>query len=293
MTLLQAALLGALQGIAEFLPISSSGHLCLARHLVPGAPPPDLAFDVLLHLGTAAAVITVFRAELAPLLRATPRLLAPARWRGGWAADPAFRTAALLLLSAVPAGVVGLMFHRRVEALEEHRPDVVALLLVVTGLWLLVASVRARRAARADADEASGAAPRAGRRAGREAGVREALLIGAAQAAAILPGVSRSAATLGAGLLAGVRRDAVGPFAFLMSVPVIVGAAALKARDLRIGGATDAGVMLVGVLVAYASGVAALRFLLPFVRRGRLEAFAAYCLLAGPVAWWALRGTTP
>lgn len=272
MTILQAALLGLVQGLAEFLPVSSSGHLALARYLVPGAPPPSLTFDILLHFGTTAAVVLVFRRELAPLVRAVPALFAPHRWRARFAADADFRRLALLAVSALPIGAAGLLWHGDVERLET-RPKIVAGLLAVTGLWLAVASYAQRR--RAD-------------RPGREIGLREAVWIGVAQAVAILPGVSRSGATLGAGLLLGVRRESVGPFAFLMSIAPILAAVALKADDLGSADAAPAASVAAGVVVAFVSGVAALKLLLPFVRRGRLGAFAAYCFAVAAFALWRL-----
>lgn len=276
MTLLQAAVLGLVQGLAEFLPVSSSGHLVLARALfAERMPAPNLAFDVWLHLGTTAAVVVVFGRDLRPSLAALPLLLRPKSWRPAFASDRGFRLLILLGVSAVPAGLAGLKFHHDVDRLEETRPDLVALLLVVTGAWLAVASFVARRASRATAD----AAP------GRGVGVREALGVGVAQAVAILPGISRSGATLGAGLLLGVRRDVLGPFAFLMSIAPILGAVVLKAPELAHADAVGAGALGVGVAVAFVAGVAALKLLLPFVRRGRLELFAVYCLLAGPLAY--------
>jgi undecaprenyl-diphosphatase len=278
MTILQAVILGLVQGCAEFLPISSSGHLVLARALVPGSPEPDLAFDVFLHLGTTLSTVVVFRAELAPLVRAAGGLFRPESWRRRYVEDPSFRMLVLLALSAIPAGVVGISFRKQIAALDE-RPEIAAMLLVVTGAWLALASFAQRRAA-AVAEPAPGAAP------AREPGAAAALWIGIAQAVAILPGISRSGATLGAGLLLGLRRDVVGPFAFLMSIAPILGAAALEARGL--GGEAPIAIapLVAGVGVAFLAGVLALKILLPFVRRGRLEAFAAYCLLVGPLAYF-------
>lgn len=276
MTLLQAAVLGLVQGLAEFLPISSSGHLVLARALfAEGMPAANLAFDVALHLGTTAAVVVVFARDLRPPLGALPLLLRPKAWRAAYASDRGFRLLILLGISAVPAGIAGLKFHHDVDRLEATRPDLVALLLLVTGAWLAVASWVARRAVRAGAEGDPG----------RGLGVREALGLGVAQAVAILPGISRSGATLGAGLLLGVRRDVLGPFAFLMSIAPILGAFALKAPELARSDAVGGASLAVGVSVAFVSGVAALKLLLPFVRRGRLEIFAVYCLVVGPLAY--------
>lgn len=280
MSVLQAVVLGLVQGFAEFLPVSSSGHLVLARYLLPGAPVPSLAFDVFLHLGTTGSVAYVFRRELFPVVKAAALLFRPTAWRTAFAADPAFRLLVLLAFSAVPAGAVGVTLRGPIGELE-HRPEIVALLLSVTGVWLLLASVAQRRAERRAAE---GGTPAAG-----AIGVKEAWWIGVAQAIAILPGISRSGATLGAGLLLGVRREVVGPFAFLMSIAPILGAAALEARHLGAAEPVSAAALAAGVLTAFVSGVVALKILLPFVRRGRLEIFAFYCLLVSPLAYWRLQ----
>ncbi len=281
MSVLQAIVLGLVQGFAEFLPVSSSGHLVLARFLLPDAPKPSLAFDVFLHLGTTGAVALVFWSELLPIFRASALLFKPAAWRAAFVSDPAFRMVCLLALSAVPAGVVGLSLRDPISEVD-RRPDIVAVLIGVTGVWLLLASVVQRRAERRAA--AGGAASGAG-----AIGVKEALWIGVAQAIAILPGISRSGATLGAGLLLGVRREIVGPFAFLMSIAPILGAALLEARHLGAEEPVSPTALLAGVLTAFVSGVVALKILLPFVRRGRLELFAFYCLIVSPLAYWRLR----
>lgn len=264
---IDAALLGLIQGIGEFLPISSSGHLVLARAWFGSDRiPQNLAYDALLHLATSLSVIVVFRREVMSLIRAAPKLLAPSRWTHAMRSDAHFRTLVLVLLSAIPALVVGLTFKKFLEHYRE-RPDVVSLVLILTGIWLLVASRF-----------------RAGT---RELGTREAMAMGGAQALSVFfPGFSRSGATIGTGLLCGVRREIVGPFAFLMSLPPNLGAAALKGKDVFSieGSVINYPTLIVGSLVAFAVGVAALRWLLPFVRRGSLRPFGFYCLALGLVS---------
>jgi undecaprenyl-diphosphatase len=273
MTVLQAAALGLLQGLAEFLPISSSGHLALARACLPGMPAPNLAFDVFLHACTSCSVVVVFRNDVALLLRGVASFVAPKRLPSAGAERG---RVLLLALSAVPAGVVGLALESRIEEIES-RPKIVAALLFATGLWLAICSLAARRRTARAPNEAS-----------REIGVVEALVMGLAQAVAILPGISRSGATIGAGILVKADRASVGSFAFLMSLPPILGASLLKLLKL-LDGADDGPrtpivALIAGGATAFFAGYVALRFLLTFIRRGRLEWFAAYCVVASVAA---------
>ncbi len=264
---IDAALLGLIQGVGEFLPISSSGHLVLARAWLGGdRVPQNLAFDALLHLATSLSVIVVFRREVLSMVRGVPVLLKPMRWRKSMSENHDFRMLVLVAMSAIPAVLVGVIFKRFLEGFRE-RPDVVSVVLIGTGIWLLVAS-RFRPGP-------------------RDAGVREAIAMGFAQSVSVFfPGFSRSGATIGTGLLCGVRREIVGPFAFLMSLPPNLGAAALKGKDVfnAEGNVVNYTAVIIGSAVAFAVGVAALRWLLPFVRRGSLRPFGFYCLALGLVS---------
>jgi undecaprenyl-diphosphatase len=262
-----AIVLGLIQGLTEFLPVSSSGHLALARVFLDYDPPAGALFEVMLHLGTAISILVVFAEDVIPLLRATARGVVPSRWRTLWRESEAFRTVALVLLSAVPAGVFGLSFRHEIESLFD-RPVVVGASLIATGL--LLASLRLVR---------PGSDP---------VGVRGALAMGCAQAIAVLPGISRSGATICAGLYAGCDRAAVGRFAFLMALVPILGAAALELGDVGEGPGLPVGPVVAGALVACGSGILALRLLLRFTRMGRLYLFAPYCIAVG--LWAVLRG---
>jgi undecaprenyl-diphosphatase len=264
MTVVEGLLLGVLQGLTEFLPISSDGHLLLAKSLFPGATPPGHAFDVAVHLGTLLATIATFHGELRPLVRAVPRLLSsfrsPRAMLARYRSDPAARYLVLFALSAVPAGVAGIAFEDAIAGMND-RPSLLAPFFAVTGLWLLLT-------VRVPAGE-------------RRIGLVDAILLGLVQAAAILPAISRSGMTLGCGIYRRIDRGSLGSFAFLMSVPPVAGAVLLKAKHL---GSDDAPLLptLFGVVSAFVSGMLALRILLPFIHRGRLAWFGAYCLaLAG------------
>jgi undecaprenyl-diphosphatase len=257
-------LLGVLQGLTEFLPVSSDGHLLLAKALLPGTSHPGHAFDVAVHLGTLLATITAFRRELRPLVHAVPRFLgslrSPAACVSRFRADPASRFLAYYAVSAIPAGIVGIVFDDAIAAMNDQ-PGVLAPFFAITGLWLVgTAFVPAGD---------------------RPIRMRDAILLGIAQAAAILPAVSRSGMTLGCGIYRRIERGSLGSFAFLMSIPPVAGAVALKARHLGSGNA-PLYPTLAGIVAAYVAGLLALRLLLPFIHRGRLSWFGAYCLaLAG------------
>ena len=284
MSVWQAALLGALQGLAEFLPISSSGHLVLARYLW-GLEGGGLVFEVAVHAGTLGSILTVLGG----------RALAALRDAWVWArrkgpAPPGARLVPLVLLGTVPAGLAGLIGGGWIE---DHlaTPTVAAGGLLVTGalLWVTGSS---------GATGPSGAMRRAGA-SDQEQGSRQelspglALAIGCAQAVAIVPGVSRSGATIGTALLGRVEPELAFVFSFFLAIPAVAGAVAYKLPDLLHGGALYGWPALAaGVVAAYVTGVVALRVLLGVVRRGRLALFAPYCWAVGGggLLWLALTG---
>lgn len=239
------ALLGLIQGLTEFLPVSSSGHLVLAQALL-GAKTEGILLEVLLHLGTTLVVVLFYRERVVELLR--PRL------------DPERNRYRLAILAGlVPAGVVGVFFQEPIERLFESPAPTVAA-LACTGLFLLATKLAK------DKD--------------RTVGPGLGFLIGVAQAVAILPGISRSGATIAAALFLGVKRKQAAEFSFVMSIPAILGAALLTARDLR-GAEGEAAFLvpaLLGTLVAIVSGYFALRFLVRVVEAGRIHLFGWYCL---------------
>lgn len=259
MTALQAVVLGVLQGLTEFIPVSSSAHLVVVPFLL-GWQEPGVAFVVALHFGTLLAVTTYFFSDIVSLARALFQSVI--RRRMG---DPKARLAWMILLATIPAVVAGLLFRRFFEGFFS-RPFDVAFLLVVTGALLLVG-------------EAVGKQSRELKRLSRPA----ALGIGFFQALAILPGISRSGATMSAGLLFSLKREAAAKFAFLLAFPIILGTTIFEARKLfGTGGSTPSVLLLVlGVVSAALAGLVAIRFLLGFVARRGLHVFAAYCIIFG------------
>ncbi len=253
MTTLEAILLGVVQGLSEFLPVSSSGHLVLGRALL-GVQSGDLVFEVIVHFGTLLAVFAVLGGRIRGLASGCIRREAAS-----------LRMLQLLLVGTVPAGVAGFFFEDYV-ALAFGSPAAAAGCLVATGIVLWSTRfVTGRRS---------------------EIGFADALLIGLAQALAILPGISRSGLTISAGIWRGVDGREAATFSFLLSIPVILGATALKAGDL-IAHPPDwnvVGPLVAGLAAAFASGVFAIRWLFAVLRGSRLDRFSYYCWAIGFVA---------
>ena len=266
----QAAVLGVLQGLTEFLPVSSSGHLVLAQHLL-GIREPQLAFDVAVHLGTALAVMWVMRRTLLDVVAGVARwpwiaMGRPVSPEDGFRA----RLAGWVALASVPAAIAGLLGSDAVESWFAG-PRRVAVAMAVTGLALWWAP---RRQVAGDSLDSLGAA--------------RALAVGLAQAVAILPGISRSGATVVTGLWAGLRAEEAARFSFLLSIPAILGAAALSLIRVAAGSLPAVAVeaLVSGVLLAALTGYAAILVLLRALQRGRLRPFAVYLWAVAVVAWW-------
>jgi undecaprenyl-diphosphatase len=254
MSTLQAIVLGMVQGLGEFLPISSSGHLVVVPWLL-GWPEHGLSFDVALHVGTLAAVLYAFFDDWRRLLAAGVRGVISGRPF----ADPDSRLLWLLAAASVPGAVAGLLLEDRAES-AFRSPALVAAAMAVMGIVLFVADRGARGTGEA-----------------RGVTLRDALLIGAAQALAIVPGVSRSGATISMGLVLGYRREEAARFSFLLATPIVVGAAALKSRYLF---APGQGVqVLAGMVTAAVFGFASIRVLLAYVRTRDYRPFVYYRLL--------------
>lgn len=254
----QALILALLQGLTEFLPISSSAHLILPTLLL-GWPDQGLAFDVAVHVGTLLAVLGYFRRDLARLTRA------------GWMGiktrrmNAALGEIACLALASVPALVAGLLLGDRAEALRTL--PVLAATSIVFALLLAFADRRR-------------AAPRAAARVNWPT----ALFIGLAQAFALIPGASRSGVTISAALLAGLSRAQAARFSFLLSIPIIAGAAVLKARDwLSAGDAVSGTLLALAIPAAALTAYACIALFLAWVERVGMLPFVVYRLVLGTV----------
>lgn len=257
MSLIQALVLGIVQGLTEFLPVSSDGHLILVPFIL-GWKQPSLAFIVALHIGTLFSLLWVFRKRFIDLLTG----LVGARKR-----PEQRRMFLLIVLGTIPAALVGGLLESWVnDSLE--RPVLAAILLGVNGWALLSAE---------SAYEDRMEKPRG------EEGLRplDALVVGAAQATAIAPGISRSGMTIASGMAMGVSREAATRFSFLLAAPIILGAIIFKIPDMIAEGAAgQTGALAVGIVMSAISGVLAIRGLLAVVARRGLRSFGLYCFLA-------------
>jgi undecaprenyl-diphosphatase len=252
---LQAAVLGVVQGATEFLPVSSSGHLLLVP-VVLGWPDQGVAFDAAVHLGTALALLVYFGRDLG---RLTAGALA------GRAGD--WRVIGAVVLGSLPAVLAGLLLESFVES-RLRSPLVVAASLVGWGLVLGWADRRGEHGRVRDLEAV---------------GLARALLVGCAQALALVPGTSRSGITLTAGLLGGLDRPTAARFAFLLGLPLTAGAGALKTAELLRDGVAGAEALplVVGIAASFAAGLAAVWFLLRYLRTRTLRPFVVYRVLLG------------
>jgi undecaprenyl-diphosphatase len=254
--LIQAIILGVVQGLTEFLPVSSSGHLLLGQYFLGMDQDRfGLTFDAAIHTGTVLAVVLYFWRDLLRMAAAFVRSL-----RSPSFADRDQRMAYLILVACIPAGVVGLMFQNFFEE-EVRSPWLVAFNLVLVGALFIVGEAFGRKTRTSD-----------------KLGFKEALGIGLAQTAALFPGVSRSGATITIGLFLGLRRDEAARFSFLMSVPITAAAALLSLIDAFGSGidANDVLLFLVGSITSGVVGYLAIRFLLDYLAGHSLLVFAYY-----------------
>lgn len=250
-------LLGVIQGLTEFLPVSSSGHLVLGQRLL-GLTEPHLLFDVAVHVGTLLAVFVVFAEDL--------RLMALSFLPGRDHDRRGRRLIVLLLVGVVPAAVAGLLFRDAFEALYASTLTVGVALLVTGSLLMLTAVIPD------------------GKRTLESRGVLTAFVVGVAQAIAIIPGISRSGATISVGLLLGLGRDLAARLSFLLSIPAILGALVLQGANAGELQAGDVMPLLVGGTSAAITGYVALRLLVRVVQRGKMHWFALYCWTIGVVS---------
>ncbi len=257
MSVLEAILLGLLQGVAEFLPISSSGHLALAQKLL-GLEEVPLLFDVFLHLATLAAVCLFFRKKIAALFQSFWKVIT----RQG-ADENDSRYILAVILATLVTGILGIFVEK---VLPEMPIQVVFAGFIFTAFLLLLSSLIKDRKGRKDA------AP----------SWRQALLIGLAQGVGTLPGVSRSGSTISGARFCGVTRELAGEFSFIVSIPAILGAFLLELKDLgELGSAVGILPLIAGCITAFVSGLFALAWLMKLIRKGKLGYFALYLIPLG------------
>lgn len=256
MTWFEALILGLLQGLTEFLPVSSSGHLELGSALF-GLQEDNLTFSIIVHGATFLSVLVVFRYDILQLITGLLRF----RW------NDETKFVFLLVISAIPVGIVGVVFKTEIEALFSGNILFVGIMLLITSLLLLLTQL---------------APPKK-----KEVNIGSAIIIGLAQTLAILPGISRSGATISTALYLGIDREKATRFSFLMVLIPIFGASFFEVMELAAAAepsATATSSLLTGAMAAFLSGLLACSWMLKIVRRGKLAYFSIYTSIAGILA---------
>ncbi len=260
MSWFEALILGMVQGLTEFLPVSSSGHLEIGQALLGSAGDSNLTFAVVVHAATVLSTIVILRKEIAGLFKGT---------FSTWQWNPEKTYVAKILVSMIPVMIVGLFFKDEVEAMFGSGLLLVGCCLVVTAILLTFAYF---------------AKPRKK----ETISYLDAFIIGIGQACAVLPGLSRSGTTIATGLILGNRKETIAQFSFLMVLIPILGEALLETIDLIQGGSLGLAIpvssLLVGFFSAFIAGCFACRFMIDLVKKGKLIYFAIYCVLAGAFA---------
>lgn len=260
MSIIEAIILGIVQGLTEFLPVSSSGHLEIAKVVLGVDINPDesLFFTVAVHAATALSTMVVFREDIFMLLRL---LFEKAWWNAGR------QYILFIVISMVPAVLVGLFYEDSIDALFSGNLLLVGMMLLITGLLLYMTT-------------------RVKRKRGK-IGFLNAFIIGVVQAIAIMPGISRSGATIGTSLLLGVEKARAARFSFLMVIPLILGAMAKKILDAEGGMVMSSEAILpaaIGFVTAFITGLLACTWMVNLVKKSKLDYFAYYCFVVGVVA---------
>ncbi len=254
MTTFEAIILGIIQGLTEFLPVSSSGHLELTKAILgdTSVPEESLLLTVVLHAATAFSTIVIFRKEIIELLTGLFQ----------FKNNEQFQYSLKIVLSMIPAAAVGVLFEEQIDKLFGGQILLVGTMLLVTGSLLFLADKAKKTEKSVD--------------------FKSALLVGIAQAIAILPGISRSGATISTSVLLGIDRERAARFSFLMVVPLILGK---MAKDILSGdlaaAETETSLLIVGFIAAFVSGLVACKWMIALVKRSQLKYFSYYCFVVG------------
>jgi len=242
----QAIALGIVQGITEFFPISSSGHLVLLQGLF-GFSEPKIAFDIFLHVGSLVSIFIFFRKDIIELFKNR-------------------RLFALIMTASIPTFFIGYFMKDMAESLFAA-PKTVGWMLAATGVFLLTASIYSKHSAGQ-----------------KEPGLLSSLIVGVAQGIAVIPGISRSGATIGSAILCGMKKEEAVRFSFLLAIPAILGASVFKMSDITGGlSGKESLAFFMGALAACITGVIAIKVLLELVKGNRLYIFGLYCIAVGAV----------
>ena len=248
MDIIDALILGSLQGMTEFLPVSSSGHLVLGQHFL-GLSLPGNFFEVLVHLGTLCSVLVVFRTEILKLIQSIK------------SAESKIMLSALVI-GTIPAVLIGLSMKDKISQLFEN-PLAVSFSLILTGIWLVMTKWFVNQQSNIN--------------------LKNGFLIGCAQAIAIIPGISRSGATIGVAMLLGISPEKAAKFSFLLAIPAIAGAGLLTAIDIdpALVSSLSSGTIIAAFFSSFLVGWAALTWLLKLISKGQFHWFGLYCMAIG------------
>ncbi len=248
MDIIDALILGSLQGMTEFLPVSSSGHLVLGQHFL-GLSLPGNFFEVLVHLGTLCSVLVVFRTEILKLIQSIK------------SAESKIMLSALVI-GTIPAVLIGLSMKDKISHLFEN-PLAVSFSLILTGIWLVMTKWFVNQQSNIN--------------------LKNGFLIGCAQAIAIIPGISRSGATIGVAMLLGISPEKAAKFSFLLAIPAIAGAGLLTAIDIdpALVSSLSSGTIIAAFFSSFLVGWAALTWLLKLISKGQFHWFGLYCMVIG------------
>lgn len=261
MDVLQSFLLGIIQGLTEFLPISSSGHLVLGKQILGVEVETGITFEVIVHFGTLCSILIYYRKIIWDLIVSGLKFLkSPAQQKS----DPNVKMIGFILVSMIPAMAIGFTLEEQIESIFSS-PILVSVMLIVTGFILYSTRFVGETL--------------------KDVNVPRSFLIGIAQSFAMIPGVSRSGSTISAALWLGVKREEAANFSFLMLIPVIVGAMILEVSDLIEVGLSDAALvnLVVGFLAAFISGYYALKYLIIILKKKGFHYFAFYCWGVGAI----------
>lgn len=270
MDIIQAIILGIVQGLTEFLPVSSSAHLVFVPEILKVQS--SLAFDTVLHVGTLVAVVGYFWNDILKMLKAFFSSLIDipkGQFREGIREDQFKKLAWFVIIGTIPAGLAGILFKDFFESLFNNIPAV-GFFLIVTG-FLLWGSERISKKVSA-------------KKSLKEMTLKNSIIIGVFQALAIAPGISRSGATISAGLFLGLERELAARYSFLLSIIAILGAALVQAKDITSIFDLNAGILIAGFLAAAISGYLAIKLLLKLIKERNLMVFAYYCWIIGALA---------
>jgi undecaprenyl-diphosphatase len=273
MELIESILLGILQGVTEFLPVSSSGHLVLAQELLDRNLDQGITFEIVVHFGSLFSILIYFRKRIIEILTHFFQFLSrPSIWKSEWNSNYDARISLYIILSMIPAGIVGFTMRSNLESAFSN-PVLVSGMLLVTGAILFTNKY---------------IEPRNG-----VVTPKNALIMGVAQALAMIPGISRSGTTITTGVLLGMKREDVADFSFLMLLPVIAGAMLLEGRELMEGGGSSLAStsLIAAFLASLLSGYYSLKFLLKLFKQRGLHYFAYYCWAAGVlgIIWFSFK----